>query len=52
MRGEIDMLMGYNNPYVPPHNPDLTANSQDQSPSELADKIINYLIENRKVLLW
>lgn len=52
LNGEIDTLIGYNSPYVPPDDPDLILHSQTQSPSESADEIIHFLIEHRLISFW
>jgi adenylylsulfate kinase-like enzyme len=43
--GKIDTLIGVNSDYLPPENPDLVINTEDLSPAEAVDAIINHLYQ-------
>jgi sulfate adenylyltransferase len=43
--GKIDTLIGVNSDYLPPENPDLVIDTEDLSPAEAVDAIINHLYQ-------
>ncbi len=45
LRGEIKHMTGIDDPYEPPENPDFTADTEQYSPEELADQLIQLLKE-------
>ena len=42
-KGEIDTLIGYNNEYLPPQNPNLTVDTEKYSIDEATDIVVDYL---------
>jgi pyruvate kinase len=52
INGEIDTLIGYNTPYIPPSDCDLKIDSGKLEPIESADEIVNYCLNNDLLTLW
>ena len=52
INGEIDTLVGYNSPYIPPSNYHLKINTKKLTPIESANKIITYCLQNDLLTLW
>lgn len=46
-RGEIDTLIGFNSEYVAPQSPDIIINTENITPSEAVDALIDFLREKR-----
>jgi bifunctional enzyme CysN/CysC len=42
-RGELQNFTGLDSPYEPPSNPELTLDALNESPSDLADRIIDFM---------
>jgi adenylylsulfate kinase len=49
--GELKGMTGIDDPYEPPEKPELTLNSAERSPEELADEVIAWLRSRGKVTL-
>lgn len=46
--GEINTLIGVNEPYVPPPDPDIVLDSDHFKPPELVDQLFRYLFPNER----
>jgi adenylyl-sulfate kinase len=46
LHGEIKNFTGVSDPYEAPVNPEVTVDSENETPEQSADKIWNYLVEN------
>jgi adenylylsulfate kinase len=47
--GEIKEFTGVSDPYEPPQNPEITVETEDQSPEESATQIVEYLESHRYI---
>ncbi|MEX3841134.1 MULTISPECIES: adenylyl-sulfate kinase [unclassified Paraburkholderia] len=47
-RGEIAQFTGIASPYHPPAHPDLTLHTQDNTVESCVDRIVDYLVRNRR----